>query len=95
MVVVVVVTGATYTHATTRTADLIIVLNDGRIREVGTHEELLARRDLYAELYRLQERVYQRATMPSCRLAARMNIYFDAARGHVDVNAPWCPPPER
>ena len=35
-------------------ADMICVVNDGRIREMGKHAELLARRGLYAELYERQ-----------------------------------------
>lgn len=42
--------------ATVRRADRILVLHHGRIREEGTHEELLARRGLYWKLYLLQYR---------------------------------------
>jgi ATP-binding cassette subfamily B protein len=40
-------------------ADLIVVLDDGRVREVGSHDDLMARGGLYAELYELQSRGYR------------------------------------
>jgi len=40
--------------STVRRADRILVLADGRIRESGTHEELVLRRGLYWKLYSLQ-----------------------------------------
>jgi ATP-binding cassette subfamily C protein len=40
--------------STVRAADLILVIEAGRVVEQGTHPELLARRGRYAELYRTQ-----------------------------------------
>jgi len=40
--------------STVRTADQILVLDDGAIVERGTHDQLVARHGLYAELYRKQ-----------------------------------------
>jgi ATP-binding cassette, subfamily B, bacterial MsbA len=42
--------------STIRRADVIAVLEDGAIRERGTHDELLARGGLYARLYEMQFR---------------------------------------
>jgi len=47
--------------STIREADLILVVDEGRIREQGRHDELLARGGLYAELYRTQ---FERQAQP-------------------------------
>ncbi len=40
--------------STIESADMIVVLDDGRLMEQGTHADLLARNGLYAQLHRLQ-----------------------------------------
>ena len=45
--------------STVRMADLIVVLKGARLQEVGTHEELMARRGHYAELYNIQAAGYR------------------------------------
>ena len=40
--------------STIREADLILVMRDGHIVEQGSHEELLAARGFYSQLYRSQ-----------------------------------------
>ena len=44
--------------STVRGADLILVMDDGRVTDLGSHDELLVRQGLYAELYLLQARAY-------------------------------------
>jgi len=45
--------------STVRMADRIIVLNEGKMVEDGTHQELLAKKGLYAELFSLQAEGYR------------------------------------
>jgi len=40
--------------STVKNCDRIMVLSEGRIAESGTHEELLAKGELYLELYNQQ-----------------------------------------
>jgi ATP-binding cassette subfamily B protein len=44
--------------STVRMADLIVVLDGGRVVERGSHDELVAAGGLYAELYALQAAAY-------------------------------------
>jgi ATP-binding cassette subfamily B protein len=45
--------------STVRMADLIVVLQEGRIVESGSHRELMANHGVYAELFALQARSYR------------------------------------
>ncbi|HLK43302.1 MAG TPA: ABC transporter ATP-binding protein, partial [Thermoleophilia bacterium] len=45
--------------STVRMADLIVVLDGAQVVEVGSHEELMARRGQYAELYSIQAAAYR------------------------------------
>jgi ATP-binding cassette subfamily B protein len=49
----------THRFSTVASADLVVVLDQGRVLEAGTHEELIAARGRYAELYELQARGYR------------------------------------
>jgi len=40
--------------STIRDADIIIYMRDGDIKETGTHEELISKNGMYAELYNSQ-----------------------------------------
>jgi ATP-binding cassette subfamily B protein len=48
----------THRFTTARAADLIVVLDGGRVVEVGTHDTLSQTDGLYAELFRLQARYF-------------------------------------
>jgi ATP-binding cassette subfamily B protein len=43
--------------STVRNADKIVVLENGQVREIGTHSELLANQGLYHRLYTVQQRL--------------------------------------
>jgi ATP-binding cassette subfamily B protein len=45
--------------STVRMADVIVVLDRGRVAAFGTHAELMRQGGLYAELYELQARAYR------------------------------------
>jgi ATP-binding cassette subfamily B multidrug efflux pump len=52
--------------STIQRADRIIVMHKGKLREIGTHQQLLAVRGIYWKLYQLQ---YKDQEIPSGRLA--------------------------
>ncbi len=45
--------------STVRMADLIVVLDGARVTEVGSHDELMAKRGKYSELYSIQAAAYR------------------------------------
>ena len=50
--------------STIQNASKIIVMHKGRVREVGTHQELIERRGIYYKLYQLQ---YKDQELPAAR----------------------------
>ena len=48
----------THRFSTVAAADLVVVLADGHVSEVGNHEELMSANGTYAQLYALQARGY-------------------------------------
>ena len=61
--------------STIQRADKIIVMHKGQVREIGTHQELLAHRGIYYKLYQLQykdqELIVARATSPTNGVGAQ------------------------
>ena len=45
--------------STVRQADRILVLEEGKVLEMGTHEQLMEKAGLYSELFQLQAEGYQ------------------------------------
>jgi ABC-type multidrug transport system fused ATPase/permease subunit len=48
----------THRFSAARIADRIAVVDEGRVAEIGTHEELLSAKGYYAEIFNLQAQVY-------------------------------------
>jgi len=51
----------THRFGSVRLADRIVVLDEGRVAETGTHAELIAKDGVYARMYRLQAEGYREA----------------------------------
>jgi ATP-binding cassette subfamily B protein len=57
--------------STIQRADKIIVMHKGYVREIGTHQQLLAHRGVYYKLYQLQYKDQEiSATRPSPEVSA-------------------------
>jgi len=51
----------THRLGSAKIADRIVVMEDGQIAEIGSHEELLSKKSLYEKMYRSQEQWYMSA----------------------------------
>jgi ATP-binding cassette subfamily B protein len=69
--------------STVRRADQILVINKGRIRERGTHSQLLAKEGLYAEFYRIQTRGLRHGQTAG-RPPAVVALHTNGTNGHGD-----------
>lgn len=49
----------THSFSTVRMADSIVVIENGKVTESGTHNELIAHNGTYANLYTMQAEQYQ------------------------------------
>ena len=56
--------------STIRDADKIVVLKGGFVAEEGTHDELIKRNEIYAELYRIQAGATPAPEIPSSSQSA-------------------------
>jgi len=56
--------------STVQRADKIIVMHKGQVREMGTHQELLAQRGIYYKLYQLQYKDQEVAAGPEVTASA-------------------------
>jgi len=51
--------------STIQRADKIIVMHKGQVREMGSHQQLLAQRGIYYKLYQLQYKDQELPAAPS------------------------------
>src|SRR5581483_102809 len=61
--------------STIQRADKIIVMHKGHVREVGTHQQLLAQRGIYYKLYQLQ---YKDQEIPAAPASSRSEVTASA-----------------
>jgi ATP-binding cassette subfamily B protein len=64
--------------STVQRADKIIVMHKGHVREVGTHQQLLAQRGIYFKLYQLQYKDQEVSAVPENGRSGRPEITASA-----------------
>jgi ATP-binding cassette subfamily B protein len=60
--------------STVQRADTILVMHKGQLREMGSHQELLAQRGLYWKLYQLQYKDQEQASLSSGQLSVASGL---------------------
>ena len=69
--------------ASTRFCDRIILLEDGAIKESGTHEELMRKKGRYAEMFEIQSQYYREEKKSFCKMPPPDDFpAFPAHSGH-------------
>ncbi len=68
--------------STIQRADKIVVMHKGKVREIGSHQELLAHRGIYWKLYQLQ---YKDQEIPVSVLAGREPSGVTVSRGRLSL----------
>jgi ATP-binding cassette, subfamily B, multidrug efflux pump len=63
--------------STVQRADKIVVMHKGKVREVGSHQELLARRGIYWKLYQLQYKDQELPLPPAAGESPRQPVGAD------------------
>ena len=74
--------------STIRKADQIVVLEKGRVKEIGNHKELLARRGAYSHLYHMQFGNKNNGNKPNLeinQLSHQMRTHLNSLIGHLQL----------
>ncbi|MGB5878696.1 MAG: ABC transporter ATP-binding protein, partial [Thermoanaerobaculia bacterium] len=72
--------------STIQKADRILVLHKGRLREQGTHQELLAQRGIYYRLYLLQYRDQPELDSPIVSSTSSVDASTDSTSPRIDIS---------
>ena len=78
----------THRFSTIRMADAIAVIEQGKMSEYGTHEELLARNGTYAQLYTIQAEKYSQGATPTGQAIETTRIEIE--RDEMELTEGMC-----